>query len=378
MSTAALPPAVRGSSAPKGQRLASTVRLPWLVGLASLLTLAAVVGLLSGRDTGQAGIQRATLEAQQATAAGAAQQVRRSLNEGSDDLAQIARTLEPRIEDGQVPAELARTLLRSTAQWHSRYLSLGLVDARTGRAVATVPGEDAPAPLGELPVDRRIVEVLDDGRLVESVPVREGADLLVAAVYDPAFLYPNLFPRPGAVYVVDGQQRAVAAPGALGLGEPLPTELLRDAAADAVELVGTRGEPAGPGLATVVAHAPVEGVGPGGLAGLGVVISSDLSTAGTPPSYRLPGVLSALLLAVVAGGLFWWLHVAVVRPVLGLQRSAERIGYGDLSRPVVVDRYDEVGAAARSFERLRLALIRAQVQDLDPRGDERADPRPEA
>lgn len=357
---------VRGSSAPRGQRLASTVRLPWLVGLASLVTLAAVLGLLAGRDSSTAGVQRAALDAQEATAVGAAQQVRRSLNEGSDDLLQIARTLSPYIEDGQVPAELAQTVLAATAEWHFRYLSLGLVDAATGRPALSVPGETPPAPLGELPDDRRQVVVLEDGRIVQSVPVVEGGGLLVAAVHDPAFLYPDLLPSAGALYVVDDQARLLAAPGAVGLGQSPPSEVPREAADLAVEIPGASARPAGPALSSVVAHAPVKGVGPGGVAELGVVLVRDIATAGVPISYRVTGALAALVVGLAACGLFWWLHVAVVRPVLDLQLAAERVAYGDLSRPVEVTRYDEVGATARALERLRLALIRADVQDLHP------------
>lgn len=359
----------RGSSAPAGQRLASSIRLPWLVGLATLLTLATIVGLLAGRDPGQAGVQRAVLDAQEATAVGSAQQVRRSLNEGSDDLLQVARVLASQQQGDAVPSELALTALRSTAQWHFRYLALGLVDARTGRTVLGVPGERVAAPLGRLPDDRRVVQVLDDGRLVESVPIRDRGRLLVAAVYDPAFLYPNLVPRPRAAYVVDDRLRVVAAPGARGLNEPLPEKALREAAEVGAQTSGARATTTGPGLSTVLAYAPVEGVGPAGRAGLGVVIVREVSTREGAPTFRLGGVLAALLLAAVTSGLFWWLHVALMRPVLSLQQAAERVGYGDLSRPVVVDRYDEVGKAGRALERLRLALIRAQVQDLDPQGD---------
>lgn len=357
---------VRGSSAPQGQRLASTVRLPWLVGLASLLTLSAVLGLLSGRDSSTAGVQRAALDAQEATAVGAAQQVRRSLNEGSDDLVQVARTLSPYVEGDQVPSELARTVLEATAEWHLRYLSLSLVDAATGRNVLGVPGETAPAPLGELPDDRRQVVVLDDGRIVQSVPVRDDSGLLVAAVHDPAFLYPNLFPRPGALYVVADDGRILAAPGAVGLGEALPTPLLRETAEVADGVSGATARPAGPGLSSVTAHAPVDGVGPGGDAGLGVVLVRDVATSGAPVSYRVTGALAALAVGLTSIALFRWLHVAVVRPVLDLQLAAERVAYGDLSRPVEVTRYDEVGTTARALERLRLALIRAEVQDLHP------------
>lgn len=375
MTTAVQRPPARGSSAPAGQRLASTVRLPWLIGLGSLLTLAVVIGLLSGRGSAQAGVQRATLNAQQAAAVGSAQQVRRSLNEASDDLLQVARVLDAEVVQGPegqtVPTELAVTALRATAEWHFRYLSLALVDAEDGRSVLSVPGEPPPAPLGPLPDDRRLVAVLDDGRLVESVPIRPGSDLLVAAVYDPAYLYPDLIPRPDAAYVVDQRQRAVAAPGATGLTEPLPTSRLREAAELAGERAGVTAHPAGPALATVYAHAPVEGVGPAGQADLGVVLVRQVSTGGAPASYRVVGSLAALLLALVTLLLFRWLHVALIRPLVGVQQSAERVAYGDLSRPIEVDRYDEIGSTGRALERLRLALIRAQVQDMNPRGGDR-------
>lgn len=373
MITAVQQAPVGGSSAPAGQRLASSIRLPWMVGLAALLTLSAVVGLLAGRDPGQAGVQRAVLDAQEATAVGSAQQVRRSLNEGSDDLLQVARVLSAKEQDDTVPAALAITALRSTAQWHLRYLSLGLVDAATGRTVLGVPGEQPAAPLGRLPDDRRMVQVLDDGRLVESVPIRDRGGLLVAAVYDPAYLYPNLVPRPRAAYVVDDRRRVVAAPGARGLNQPLPGAALREAAEAGAATSGALASAAGPSLATVLAYAPVEGVGPAGQAGLVVVVVREVSVRDGAPTFRIGGVLAALLLALVTGALFWWLHVALMQPVLSLQRAAERVGYGDLSRPVVVNRYDEVGRTGRALERLRLALIRAQVQDLDPQGQLRKD-----
>lgn len=362
---------VRGSSAPAGQRLASTIRLPWLIGLAALLTLAAVVALLSGRDTRAAGVAHAVLDAQEAAAVGSAGQVRRSLNEGSDDLLQIARALEEDVAGRLVDPQRAFTAVAATTTWHKRYLALVVADPRDGEAVYAVPGQEVPAPFGELPRDRRLVEVLPDGRLVESVPIGADAELVVAAVYDPAFLYPDLQPRPDAVYVVDDRQRAVAAPGARGLGQPLPDPDLQEAARLAEEGIGSIVRPRGPGAATVIAHAPVSGIGPAGESGLGLLLVDQVGTTGSATSYRVSGVLAALVLALATAALFWWLHVAVVGPVLSVQRAAERVAYGDLSRPVVVDRYDEVGTIARALERLRLSLIRAQVQDVSPTADPR-------
>lgn len=359
------PRAARGSSTPAGQRLAGTVRLPWFVGLGALLALAVVCGLLAGRGSTQAGVQRAVLNAQEDTAVGAAQQVRRSLNEGVADLEQVARALAEELATDTVRSDRAATVLRATAEQHSRYTALALVDAATGRPVVPAPGEQPPAPLGRLDDTGSRVVVLDDGRIVQSTPVREGSGLLVAAVYDPAFLVPALLPAPTGSYVVDDRARALVAPGDQGLGQVLTRPVLRDAAELSGDVSGARAVAAGPGLSSVVAYAPVEGFGPGGDAGLGLVVVRDISATQTIDSYRRQGVLAALLLGGVVLLLFGWLHTAVVRPLLDLQREAERIAYGDLSRPVQVDRYDEIGQTARSLERLRLALIRAEVQDLD-------------
>lgn len=371
MSAAAAPPPVRGSSAPSGQRLASTIRLPWFVGLGALLTLAVVYGGLAGRDTTEAGVSHAVLNAQEATAVGSAQQVRRSLNEGIDDLVQAARVLDEDRAAGTVRADRAVTVLRATLEAHNRYASLALVDADTGRTVLGVPGEQPPAPLGRLADSDPQMRVLEDGRIVQSAPVGDGGGLLVAAVYDPAFLLPQLVPRPNGVYVVDEQARALAALGAVGLGDPLGSSSLRRAAELGRDVTGASASALGAESSTVVAYAPVEGFGPAGDAGLALVVVRDVPTAGPVASYRLSGTFAALLLAGVVVLLFRWLHTGVIRPVLDVQREAERIAYGDLSRPVRADRDDEVGRLARSLERLRLALIRADVQDLDIERTER-------
>jgi HAMP domain-containing protein len=354
-----------GSSAPAGKRLASTVRLPWLIGLAALLALATVTGLLAGRDTSQAGVQRAALDAQEALATGVAQQVRRSLNEGVDDLVQAAQALEGDLDDRRALEQHAETVLRATVAAHGRYLTVALVDARTGRSVLGAPGQSPPDPLGELPDDSTVVAVLDDGRIVESAPVGKRSGLVVAAVYDPTFLLPVLRPAPESVSVVDGDQRALTSTTGVAPGSPLEDEDLRRAAQRGEQLSGTLARRVDDVTSTVIAYAPVTGVGVAGDAGLAVVLSQVVLVPGAIASYRVPGVLASLLLGLTAVAVFRWLHVAVVRPVLQLQRTAERVAYGDLSQRVVVDRYDEVGGIARSLERLRLALIRAKVQDLE-------------
>src|SRR5579884_3756979 len=63
----------------------------------------------------------------------------------------------------------------------------------------------------------------------------------------------------------------------------------------------------------------------------------------------------------------------VVRPLARLRQAAEQIAGGDLDRPVQMDRRDEVGALARTFEAMRTALrasreeIAAWNQELEDR-----------
>lgn len=323
-----------------------------------------VVAALAFRSGGEDGVLQAVLDAEETAAAGAAQSVRRSLNEGSDDLQQVADALQEEVDDGSVRVDRAATVMRSTVANHERYLALGLAQAGTGRFVLTSPGEPVPAPLGEVPDDDRAVGLLDDGRLVETVPVAGGRDLVVAAVYDPAFLVPAFAPAPLGFAVAHAEGRVVVE---TGLGLPAAGEDVADRLAGAADRGATsRVELGALGRAVVSAVAPVAGAGPAGRADLVVVVSRDVgtATAASSPAQRR-GLLAAGLVAVVSLAVFGLLHLAVVRPVVRLQRDAERVAYGDLSRPVVTDQYDEIGTTSRAFERLRLALIRAKVQEID-------------
>ena len=69
-----------------------------------------------------------------------------------------------------------------------------------------------------------------------------------------------------------------------------------------------------------------------------------------------------VLLTLLALLIFGWLYLVVIQPILRLQHEAERLAYGDLSRPVEVVRYDEIGLVARALERIRILLIRRRAQ----------------
>ncbi|MDE3078381.1 MAG: HAMP domain-containing protein, partial [Chloroflexota bacterium] len=102
----------------------------------------------------------------------------------------------------------------------------------------------------------------------------------------------------------------------------------------------------------IVAYAPVPGFSP-----LGIVVQQEQ-----------PGVLSTANLLIhrflVVGAIFLLLGIVVawvdVRRVIGplhaLARAAESFAAGQVNQPIPIDRPDEVGSLARSFDRMRKQL----------------------
>lgn len=86
------------------------------------------------------------------------------------------------------------------------------------------------------------------------------------------------------------------------------------------------------------------------------------------PIRRLRDRIVLFGLAVLAAALaFAWLDTgAVAAPLRVLQENAERIARGDLGRPVEVQRSDEIGALARSFETMRVRLL-ASLEEIQRR-----------
>ncbi|MDR7448021.1 MAG: histidine kinase [Armatimonadota bacterium] len=86
------------------------------------------------------------------------------------------------------------------------------------------------------------------------------------------------------------------------------------------------------------------------------------------PIRRLRDRIVLFGLAVLAAALlFAWVDTgAVAAPLRLLQENAERIARGDLGRPVDVQRGDEIGALARSFETMRVRLL-ASLEEIQRR-----------
>jgi signal transduction histidine kinase len=72
---------------------------------------------------------------------------------------------------------------------------------------------------------------------------------------------------------------------------------------------------------------------------------------------RLELVALGLAGAVLLGLLFFGIGSAFTSPVFELVRVARAIGSGDLETPVFLGRNDELGTLAKSFERMRTALL---------------------
>ena len=77
--------------------------------------------------------------------------------------------------------------------------------------------------------------------------------------------------------------------------------------------------------------------------------------------HLLRNLTAAMLLAtaIVAMGLAWWIARNLVAPLRTLRDSANRLSAGDLEVSLSIDRGDEIGELATSFEQMRRS-----IQDL--------------
>lgn len=352
---------------PKSYRLAASVRIPVIAGSAALLVGALAIGVLVGRvEDGELEVPGVVLDSQEAITREVAQSIRRGVNEGVADLEQAASVM------GQLeqldPAALT-DVLEAVATTHGRYLSLAVV----GPDGVVVASTGAPPELDVVDEEDLFAEagtseaVEDDGvpLIVQWAPIDGEGPLALLAHYDYAFLrFPMEVARPGSAWLVDDDSRIIAATGGFSPFTELPRRSLREAAASVAS--GGAGAGRGGGSADeqeIVGKAPVSGLGPAGGLGWGVVTSRQVGNLSLPQTNaRREALVAAASLAVITLAVFGWLWLLVVRPVVRLQKEAERIAFGDLSDPVEIIRYDEIGLIARSLERIRVALIRRRLQ----------------
>lgn len=354
---------------PRSYRLANSIRLPWGIGLAVFLLLAVGAGVLSGRSSqDRFEVPAIILDYQQGIANDAAQSVRRGVNEGVDDLTEIALVLQA---GRGIDAASLQDALASVGELHGRYTSISVLDG-AGEVVAQVGADPQLAVLDPEPPYR-------DPGMSDAVPSDDGEGLVIpqfapldvagenwtiVGFYDPGFLkFPLEGALPGEAWVVNRDGRIV---GGLNTAPPLgtlPRATLREAASDAAN--GNSGAlSAGGSLDNqeVVSFAPIAGIGPSAQLGWGVVTTRSVQTFSLPATdAERQGMLLAIVIGILALVVFAWIYIVILRPIFQLQKEAERLAFGDLSKTVEVVRYDEIGLVARALERIRILLIRKRV-----------------
>lgn len=332
--------------------------LPWLVGLVLLLLLAVAAALLVGRAQAQRGVDSSVLNAQESVAASAAESVRRSANEAAADLESAMTLLEA------APTAPLDTVLQALMSANARWETVVVVEPDRRTVVASTGGVGAARFFSDrLPSETVISTRTDVARPVVTVSTSlqrvDDPSYVVLAEVRPGVLGRALSEAaPGEAWLVDADGRVIADLG----GGTRPTEL-PNAAARAMARVAVAGSAGsrvvgGSGdRAQIMGWAPVRGHGLAGNLDWAVVTSRNVSDfAPTGTDYQTRGLLFGLLLALITVVIFVWLRVAVLNPILRMAYEAERVAYGDLSRPVLAQHSDEVGRIADALERIRRAL----------------------
>lgn len=362
-----LRPGRKRQSEQRIHRLANSIRVPWGVGAAALVLLGVLTAVLVGRsDTDRFDVPPVAREYQEALTREAAQSVRRGVNEGVDDISAVGLLSAA----GRLEADTLRRAISDVGDLHGRYSSLYVID--TGGRVTVNIG----APLRATTVDT--TEATAEAGMGDIRRGPEGAAVIpqwaprtrgsastgaVVGHYDPGFLRFALEgARPGAAWVVNREGRVVGSTESVEALSELPRAVLRDAARQAAAgRSGVRTTGGGIDSQEIIGFTPITGEGPAGRLGWGVVTTRSVASFALPETAaRRHALLAGSILVVIALLIFGWLYIVVINPIVRLQREAERIAFGDLSRNVEVIRYDEIGIVARALERVRILLIRSK------------------
>lgn len=342
------------------RRLASSVRLPWALGAVAMLALAAVTGSLGGRIDSGVVVPTAVLDAQQASTASAAQQVRRSLNAGLDDLSQLGGSLAM----AQQAGDLGGYLTDFAGRYH-RYRSVYLIDANRHVVAKAGTGDPHPDAVPAKPAAAGMTSAVK----IDSVPVvvqyapvklRDKRSLVVAGEYDVSYVRNSLDGvHPATLWVVTSQGEVVASNSGFNAFEHLDSVDLRHAAEQAHQHSGVVTAGGSRSARDILAYAPVHGDGPASGLAWGVVTARGVDTVSLPQTQaRRQAMLFAILLTALVLAIFGWLLVQFLVPLRQLVREAERLADGHVTDSVEIRRYDEIGLVGRALERLRIRLIR--------------------
>lgn len=351
-------------------RQASSVKLPLVVGVVLFAMLAVLTGLLVGRTQDPVDVPLSLRDAYETAARDSAQSVRRSVNEGVDDLEAVARILQGGDRFGKPALDRALAALRGV---HVRYLSLYVIDTDR-RVLARQGGQPRPNLLDTSDPFR--AAGMDDAKEVDGeiviqqyAPIQTpNGRLALVGHYDPAFLQTHLESfTPGSGWVVNRDGKIIAALGGFLAFEGLPRRPLREAADLAADgQTGTLEVTGSSDRSEVVSFSAVSGHGPAGRLGWSVIGARGVPTIALPQvNVRTHGIIVGFAVGLLTLVVFGWLWLNIVQPLDRLEAEADRIADGDLSNPVQVPRYDEIGLVGRALERCRVALIRSRTSDGD-------------
>lgn len=257
--------------------------LPWAISVLLLLALVVTVVVASARTEQDRRVSAAALDGQQSMTSTSAQMIRRNLNNGLQDLTGLARDLS---RQSVTDEQQLRPLLAGLRDLHRCYRSLYVTD----RHGAVIAGVGAGGHLASLP--NRVTgpgiahEVDPAGRqvLASYAPLRgpKGAGWVLAGEYDVHELQASLREaEPASSWLVDRNGRALHSPTGARTYSVQDHAVLERAASLASKAPGYEVE-SGDAVPDVVAWAPVEGAGPAGSLGLGLVSSRPLDQLDPP------------------------------------------------------------------------------------------------
>lgn len=351
---------VRMKSLPgKRHRLRLNFLLPiWSVAViaAVLLTAVGVGSMFAVSSDPQQSVPAAVLDAESARTAGAAESVRRSMNEAVDDLQVAKRTA--------VDGNSVQPVLDAITSGRSRYrgaawLQAGTVSIRSGEIF------DVPMPWPPAPV------VLQRGTLGHEPLVLAGTSSTpehpaqIVGWYDAAYLnHGPVAAGPGSRWLVNSLNQVIGSnEGFIALQDlPFPQLVnIATAARNHTARVHDDRE-----LGGVVSASAVEGNNPAGSLGWVVVSLTSYSDLQLTNQLARDELRFAVILMSGAAWLtLGWFILIVASPLRRLSADATRIAEGDVESPVQVERYDEIGVIARNIDRLRRTL-RGDVADAGP------------
>jgi hypothetical protein len=281
--------------------------------------------------------------------AGAADALRRSVNDGLADLRAIT-TL-----DGKDPAAL-RPAVEALVAGQSRYRSVYLVD-KDGREVFSA-GREPLAPVGRPPAEAGIRQQNDTGRvpvLIAHAPLPATGHALVGE-FDHEHLAGLLGRAPGQVRLVNSGLRTIAATDGFVAFEELGEDGPRGSVARARQGNAVAGVQNRPGDRAVVAAALVEG-GTVGKLGWTVLAQQPVGELALPGNVlrrnALMLALAGVLLAMLALG---WQHLMLIRPLRRVAKAADALRAGDRHTVIYPQHHDQIGTIAACLEICRQAL----------------------